>query len=102
MGPHADPIVSARLVERCHHGSVGLPAGFGARLRTFDHRELWRGATDNGPSHWDGRWEIVDEVAPHLATDNNYSSTPPSLDVQRQIVTAALSRLDKWVAKTPP
>jgi hypothetical protein len=35
-------------------------------------------------------------------TNKNYSATPPSLDVQRQILTEALSRLDEWVAKTPP
>jgi hypothetical protein len=35
-------------------------------------------------------------------TNKNYSTTPPSLDVQRQILTEALSRLDEWVAKTPP
>ncbi len=35
-------------------------------------------------------------------TNKNYSATPPSLDVQRQILTEALSRLDEWVARTPP
>jgi hypothetical protein len=34
--------------------------------------------------------------------NKNYSATPPTLDVQRQILTEALSRLDEWVAKTPP
>jgi uncharacterized protein len=34
-------------------------------------------------------------------TNKHYSATPPSLDVQRQIVTEALSRLDEWIAKTP-
>jgi hypothetical protein len=35
-------------------------------------------------------------------TNKNYSAKPPSIDVQRQIVTEALSRLDEWVAKSPP
>jgi hypothetical protein len=35
-------------------------------------------------------------------TNRNYSATPPSMEVQRQILTEALSRLDEWVAKTPP
>jgi hypothetical protein len=35
-------------------------------------------------------------------TNKNYSAKPPSLDVQRQILTEALSRVDEWVAKTPP
>jgi hypothetical protein len=35
-------------------------------------------------------------------TNKNYSATPPSMEVQRQILTEALSRLDEWVAKTPP
>jgi len=35
-------------------------------------------------------------------TNKNYSAKPPSVDVQRQILTEALSRLDEWVAKTPP
>jgi hypothetical protein len=35
-------------------------------------------------------------------TNKHYSATPPSLDVQRQILTEGLSRVDEWVAKTPP
>lgn len=35
-------------------------------------------------------------------TNKNYSATPPSLDVERQIVTEALSRLDEWKAISPP
>lgn len=35
-------------------------------------------------------------------SNKNYSATPPSLDVQRQILTEALSRLAEWIARTPP
>jgi hypothetical protein len=35
-------------------------------------------------------------------TNKSFSKTPPSIDVQRQILTEALSRIDEWVAKTPP
>jgi hypothetical protein len=35
-------------------------------------------------------------------TNKNYSATPPTMDVERQIVTEALSRLNEWVASTPP
>jgi hypothetical protein len=35
-------------------------------------------------------------------TNKNYSATQPTLDVERQIVTEALSRVDEWVAKSPP
>lgn len=34
--------------------------------------------------------------------DKAYSTTVPSMDVWRQIITEALSRLDEWMAVTPP
>jgi hypothetical protein len=35
-------------------------------------------------------------------TNKTYSVNAPSFDVQRQLITEALSRVDEWVAKTPP
>jgi hypothetical protein len=34
--------------------------------------------------------------------DKTYSSTPPTMDVWRQIVTEALDHVDEWLAATPP